>query len=188
MRSLPLRRAAIVLALAAVAVMASSTTAFAGSVHFKKPLPTFSKDASSFAVTASGINLSGLGNGDIKIDISATGSATALCQNPGGSSKVPGQNPVAVNVSGTVFLPGNAIKNGSVLGVTATTAGVPTPTHERCGLRELELERRGHDRVVHVGESDDLAGRQRQRRVLRPGERAGGAHPDVQRLAVAHTG
>ena len=133
MRSLPLRRAAIVLALAAVAVMASSTTAFAGSVHFKKPLPTFSKDASSFAVTASGINLSGLGNGDIKIDISATGSATALCQNPGGSSKVPGQNPVAVNVSGTVFLPGNAIKNGSVLGVTATTAGVPTPTTEEAG-------------------------------------------------------
>ncbi len=133
MRTLPLRRAAIVLALAAVTILVTSSAAVAGSVHFKKPSPTFSKDATTFAVTASGINLSGLGNGDIKIDISATGSATALCQNPGGSSKVPGQNPVGVNVSGTVFLPGNAIKNGSVLGITATTAGVPTPTTSEAG-------------------------------------------------------
>ena len=76
MRTLPLRRAAIVLALAAVTILVTSSAAVAGSVHFKKPSPTFSKDATTFAVTASGINLSGLGNGDIKIDISATGSAT----------------------------------------------------------------------------------------------------------------
>jgi hypothetical protein len=119
--------------IAILAVLGTSSTAFASSVHFKKPLPTFSKDATTFAVTASGINLSGLGSGDIKIDISAVGSATALCQNPGGSSKVPGQNPVAVNVSGTVFLPGNAVKNGTVSGVTATTAGVPTPTTQQAG-------------------------------------------------------
>lgn len=133
MRLLPLRRAAIIVAVAVVTILATSSAAVAGSVHFKKPAPTFSKDASSFAVTASGINLTGLGNGDIKIDISAAGSATALCQNPGGSSKVPGQNPVAVNVSGEVFLPGNAIKNGSVSGISATTAGVPTPTTQEAG-------------------------------------------------------
>ena len=130
-RALP--RAIAVMVIATLTVLGTSSTAFASSVHFKKPLPTFSKSATTFAVTASGINLSGLGSGDIKIDISAVGSATALCQNPGGSSKVPGQNPVAVNVSGTVFLPGNAVKNGNVLGVTATTAGVPTPTTEQAG-------------------------------------------------------
>jgi hypothetical protein len=119
--------------IAILTILGTSSTAFASSVHFKKPAPTFSKDATTFAVTASGINLSGLGSGDIKIDISAVGTATALCQNPGGSSKVPGQNPVAVTASGTVFLPGNAVKNGSVLGITATTAGVPTPTTSEAG-------------------------------------------------------
>ena len=133
MRALPLRRAALVFVVAAFTLVGTSTAAMAGNVHFKKPLPTFSKDASTFAVTASGINLTGLGAGDLKIDISAVGSATALCQNPGGSSKVPGQNPVAVNVSGAVFIPGDAVKNGNVLGVTATTASVPTPTTQEAG-------------------------------------------------------
>lgn len=130
---LPLRRSISVVAIVIATGLFTASPALAGSVHFKKPLPTFSKDATTFAVTASGINLSGLGNGDIKIDISAVGSATALCQNPGGSSKVPGQNPVAVNVSGTVFLPGDAVKNGSVLGVSATTAAVPIPSTSQAG-------------------------------------------------------
>ncbi len=123
----------MVIAIACLTVLVTSSVAHAGSVHFKKPAPTFSKSSTTFAVTASGINLSGLGNGDIKIDISAVGSATALCQNPGGSSKVPGQNPVAVNVSGTVFIPGDAVKNGVVTGISATTAGVPTPTTSEAG-------------------------------------------------------
>jgi len=131
-RTLRLGRATMVIAIACLTVLVTSSVAHAGSVHFKKPAPTFSKNATTFAVSAN-INLSGLGNGDVKIDIFATGSATALCQNPGGSSKVPGQNPVAVNVSGTVFLPGNAIKNGSVTGVIATTASVPTPTTAEAG-------------------------------------------------------
>ena len=36
-------------------------------------------------------------------------------------------------MSGEVFLPGNAIKNGTVSGVSATTPGVPTPTTEEAG-------------------------------------------------------
>jgi hypothetical protein len=121
--------AAIIGVIAALSVQVATSA----SVHFKRPLPTFSKDASTFSLTASGINLSGLGNGDIRIIITGTGTATALCENPGGQSRVPGQNPVAVNVSGQVDVPATSFPNGNVTGLSVSTEDVPTPTTEQAG-------------------------------------------------------
>src|SRR5712691_1029494 len=95
-----------------VAVGMTASAALAASAHFKDgSQPSFAKDSTTFVLTASGINLAGLGNGDLRIIINATGTGTAQCQNPGGQSKVPGQNPVAVNVSGTVDIAAHGIKN-----------------------------------------------------------------------------
>jgi len=111
---------------------AVTTAAVAGNVHFKKPLPSISK-GSNFALTASGINLTGLGNGDLRIIIQATGTGTAQCQNPGGNSKVPGQNPVAVNVSGSVDVPAGALVNGNVTGLSVSTTAPQQPTPAQAG-------------------------------------------------------
>jgi len=126
-----MRRTLIAILTVAVAAVLAST-AVAANVHFKRPLPTFTKNA-DFSVTASGINLTGLGNGDLRIIISATGTATAKCQNPGGSSKVPGQNPVAVTASGVVDVPATSFPNGNVLGLSVSTEDVPTPTPAQAG-------------------------------------------------------
>jgi hypothetical protein len=130
-----MRQMRLVLVTAIIGIMAavSVQVASSASVHFKRPLPTFSKDSSTFSLTASGINLSGLGNGDIRIIIEGTGTATAQCQNPGGQSKVPGQNPVAVNVSGQVDVPATSFPNGNVTGLSVSTESVPTPTPAEAG-------------------------------------------------------
>jgi hypothetical protein len=128
-----MRRTLIVLVAGLLTAALAASAALASSVHFKKPLPTFSK-GSNFALTASGINLTGLGNGDLRIVIQATGTGSAQCQNPGGSSKVPGQNPVAVNVSGSVDVPASALVNGNVLDLSVSTVAPaqPTPTEAGC--------------------------------------------------------
>jgi len=113
----------------------TGSAALANSAHFKDGTqPTFTKDSTTFALTASGISLAGLGNGDLRIIIDATGTGHALCQNHGDQSKVPGQNPVVVNVSGTVDVPASAIKNGNVLGLSVSTVAptAPTPTEAGC--------------------------------------------------------
>jgi hypothetical protein len=123
-------RLSIVVAAFAVAALAFAPAAMAAKVHFKKPAPTFVKNA-DFSVTASG-TLTGLGNGDIRVIINATGTGGALCQNPGGQDKVPGQNPVAVNVSGQTDIPNNQVTNGNV-GFSVTSAAPTQPTTEQAG-------------------------------------------------------
>jgi hypothetical protein len=67
------------------------------------------------------------------VTIAATGTGNAQCQNPGGSSKVPGQNPVAVSVSGSVLIPDDRITNGNVGFTVSTVAPAkPSPTEAGC--------------------------------------------------------
>ena len=114
-----------------VLVGVTAPVALAANVHFKKPAPTF-KTNSDLSLTASG-SLAGLGNGDIKVTLDAVGTATAQCQNPGGSSKVPGQNPVNVSGTGVTLIPGNRVKNGSVpFTVSTVPPEKPTPTEAGC--------------------------------------------------------
>jgi hypothetical protein len=99
---------------AAALVLLLGTTAYASSVHLKPPnsKPSFTDNGLTLRASAS---LSGLGGGDIVINMSATAEATATCTNPGsGATQPPGQNPADVTVSGSQTIPQDQIKNGNV--------------------------------------------------------------------------
>ena len=100
----------------------TATAALASSAHFKKGSPTFTDNGTT--LTASG-DIAGLGNGDVRIRILATGTPTAGCVNPGTGEHRPGGQQPAVVVSGTQDIAGNEIKNG-VLHFSVTTTP-PTP-------------------------------------------------------------
>src|SRR5215212_4802685 len=68
---------------------------YAASVHFKGGSPTFSDQGTTLKTCFS---LAGLGNGDVTIIVTTTGSATTLCTNQGGNT-APGQNKTPVKPS-----------------------------------------------------------------------------------------
>lgn len=108
------RRLTVVLAAAAAIVLGVTSTAFASSVHLKggkNAEPAFVDNVLTLA--ASG-ELSGLGNGDVLVTITARANPVATCQNPGnGEHFPPGQNPAPVTVTGSVSIPESEIKNGN---------------------------------------------------------------------------
>ena len=71
-------------------------------------------------------SVAGLGNEDVRIVVTATGTAVIDCRNPGGNI-APGQNKT-VSVSGTQVI--TAVKNGRVNFNVATLA--PTPPADAC--------------------------------------------------------
>ena len=102
---------AAVFATAALAVSA----ALAASPHFKRggtPVCTFS-GTTSIPVTCTG-TLAGLGNQDLNLHLSVSGTALYQCQN-GGGNIAPGQNRVLVGpATSDTAVPASAIKNGSL--------------------------------------------------------------------------
>jgi hypothetical protein len=106
----------------------TATAAMAASPHFKKggePVCTFS-GTTSIRVTCTG-TLAGLGNDDLRVDLSASGSAVYQCSNKG-ENVAPGQNKVLIGpaTSSTIF-PASAIKNGN-LTFTTSPATLTAPT------------------------------------------------------------
>jgi hypothetical protein len=74
------------------------------------------------------LTLAGLGNKDITITISATGTATVLGFNPGGNEP-PGQNKVPVSTATSTTIPKGSIKNGTVsVSLTTPLLVAPDPT------------------------------------------------------------
>ena len=118
-----------VLLLFIVTMLASVSVASAASVHFKKRPPlTFSDQGLTLSATGA---LTGLGNEDVLITLTATADPTATCTNHGGN-QAPGQNPAEVTVTGSLSIPASEIKNGN-LNFSVLTEPPEQPTAEEAG-------------------------------------------------------
>ena len=122
-------RRSFIVATALLALAAMVPAALAANVHFVKG-PTFTDNGTTLTTTG---KLAGLGNEDLKITLSITGTATKItCTNPGGN-QAPGQNKPGVTATGTQTISSEAIKNGSVnIRVTTLEPAQLTPRQAGC--------------------------------------------------------
>jgi hypothetical protein len=124
------RRLTIMLVLALGLVLASAQTSLAAAPHFKKggePRCTISFTSASSATVTCTASLAGLGNDDLLVTTSTSGTAVYTCQNQGGNT-APGQNKVLVGpATSTTSIPADQIKNGN-LTFTTNPAVLTAPT------------------------------------------------------------
>jgi hypothetical protein len=129
-----MRRTTIAIFCALLLACFTSGPAFAQSPHFKHGSPQSSDGG--LTLTSFG-DLAGLGNGDLRLKLTASGNPTANCCNPSAganSCKVPGQNPAAATVtSGTTLIPSSELKNGTTpYSVTTNAPTTPIPGAPQC--------------------------------------------------------
>jgi hypothetical protein len=102
----------------ALSILMSTTAAYAVSVHFKHGSPSFVDGGLTLQESGT---LAGLGNGNIVISLAATANVNSTCTNPAGATQPPGHNPAPITVTGSVAIPGSAVKNGNASFTVITT-------------------------------------------------------------------
>ena len=123
-----MRRATLVMFMVVSALGLMASGASAASPHFKhggEPTCTLTQSGSTATVRCTA-SLTGLGNADVVVHTSVSGSAVYQCQNNGGQI-APGQNKVLVGPTTTpTTIPSGEIKNGNLNFSAPATLTAPT--------------------------------------------------------------
>src|SRR6266511_824262 len=129
-RSRRMRRLATILVLALGLMLVSAQASLAASPHFKhggEPKCTITFTSAPSATVTCTATLAGLGNADVLVTTSVSGTAVYQCQNNGGQI-APGQNKVLVGpATSTTSIPASQVKNGN-LTFTTNPAVLTAPT------------------------------------------------------------